>query len=253
MSEAGSPAFWPRWRQAVGVIFGTVAVFLLMLSVWWFVDHSVRQGVSGLTTDLSLVNRLYLSGATVTNIAIFSHMVLGGVLTLLVPLQIYGPLRRKWPALHRVTGRVLVLCGVGAGLGGLLYIALHGTIGGPVMDIGFALYGGLIVLTAVMAAWHAMSGRIHAHRAWALRFFVLALGSWIYRVHYGLWHALTGGIGTEPDFSGPFDVVQVFAFFLPYLAAVEVFLRVRPHAPQTAPSPSAQVSVGGSLSATRRR
>jgi hypothetical protein len=54
---------------------------------------------------------------------------------------------------------------------------------------------------------------------------VLALSSWLYRVHYGLWFLVTGGLGSEPDFSGLFDRVQVFAFYLPYLLALEIWLR----------------------------
>ena len=56
---------------------------------------------------------------------------------------------------------------------------------------------------------------------------ILALASWLYRVHYGLWEVLIDGAGSRPDFSGPFDVIQVFAFYLPYLAVHHLWWRAR--------------------------
>ncbi|MEO0910923.1 MAG: DUF2306 domain-containing protein, partial [Pseudomonadota bacterium] len=66
------------------------------------------------------------------------------------------------------------------------------------------------------------------HREWALRLVVLALGSWLYRVHYGIWYLLTDGMYSEPDFSGAFDIIQTFAFYLPYLLLLEIWMRSRP-------------------------
>jgi hypothetical protein len=74
---------------------------------------------------------------------------------------------------------------------------------------------------------HGRAGRMAAHRDWALRLFVLAIGSFLYRLHYGLWYLATDGVWTAEDFSGAFDRVQIFAFYLPYLALVELWLRHR--------------------------
>ena len=57
------------------------------------------------------------------------------------------------------------------------------------------------------------------------RLAVLALGSWIYRLHYGLWFMVMGGIGVQSDFSGAFDLVNIWAFYLPYLIALEFWFR----------------------------
>jgi hypothetical protein len=56
---------------------------------------------------------------------------------------------------------------------------------------------------------------------------VLALGSWLYRMDYGFWLLLTGGLGHTDDFRGPVDRVMAFAFYLPNLLVVELYLRVR--------------------------
>jgi hypothetical protein len=68
---------------------------------------------------------------------------------------------------------------------------------------------------------------MEAHRAWALRLFALAIGSWLYRMDYGFWMMLADGAGHRGDFRGPFDRVMSFFFYLPNLLVVEIFLRAR--------------------------
>ena len=64
------------------------------------------------------------------------------------------------------------------------------------------------------------------------RLFVLVLGSWLYRVHYGLWYLATDGLASTPEFTGTFDRVQNVAFYLPYLVLLEIWLRTRPVPPE---------------------
>lgn len=96
------------------------------------------------------------------------------------------------------------------------------------MDLGFGLYGGLMLLAAVQTVRHARARAFGQHQVWALRLAVLAMASWAYRVHYGLWFALTGGIASTPEFTGLFDQIQVFASFLPYLLLLELWRMRRP-------------------------
>jgi hypothetical protein len=91
-----------------------------------------------------------------------------------------------------------------AGLGGQVLIVAKGTVGGAVKSGGFALYGGLMVICATQTYRHARARPIETHRAWALRLFALAIGSWLYRVDYGtteLWgvsgRALSQFVSTE--------------------------------------------------------
>lgn len=164
-------------------------------------------------------------GSPLTNIAIGAHFIAGGVLLLLGPIQLIGSVRRAVPGLHRWLGRIYVASAAMAGLGGLAFIAGQGTIGGPVMDLGFGLYGALMVLCAAMAFVHARSGRYERHRAWAIRLFALTIGSWLYRMEYGLWSLLFGDVGREPGFGGWFDAIMVFFFYVPNLVIAELFIR----------------------------
>ncbi|GFE52248.1 DUF2306 domain-containing protein [Roseobacter cerasinus] len=200
---------------------------LLILLALPFVHWSLTSGVGPLTGADLADNRFYTPQLTLANLAIFSHMALGAGLMLFIPLQVWPGLRQRWPGYHRWMGRVLCLAGVIVGLGGLTYIAMRGTIGGVWMNAGFALYGALVVICAGQALRHARYKAFAIHRQWALRLLVLSFGSWLYRVHYGLWYLATGGVASTPDFDGAFDLVQNFAFYLPYLLALELELWMR--------------------------
>ncbi|WP_299673342.1 DUF2306 domain-containing protein [uncultured Roseobacter sp.] len=173
-------------------------------------------------------NRLYTPGNLLANLAIFSHMALGALLMIFVPLQFWPGLRRRFVSYHRAAGRLLCLGAVVTGVAGLLYIAARGTIGGFWMDLGFGLYGMLVVLSGGQVIRCARARDFDRHRRWALRLLVLTFGSWLYRVHYGVWYLLTGGLASTPAFDGIFDLVQNVAFYLPYLLLLEWWMRRGP-------------------------
>ncbi len=158
-------------------------------------------------------------------LAIAAHFAAGATILLLGPLQLITEIRNRWPWIHRWIGRAYVVTAAVAGLGGLGFIASKGTIGGAAMNIGFGLYGVLIVLAAVKTYLHARSRRWDKHRAWAIRLFALAIGSWLYRLDYGFWLTVAAPIGHTQDYRGPFDIVMSFFFYLPNLAVAELFIR----------------------------
>ena len=206
-------------------------VLLVTLSVLTlgFVAHALVTGSLALGGDATVLGRLYSFDSRLSNSAIALHMVAGGVITGLAPIQVIAPIRRRWPRVHRMSGYVLATLAVMTALGGFAFILHRGTIGGPLMTTGFSLYGALMLIAAVQTVRYARARQFDIHRRWALRLFVLAIGSWLYRVHYGVWYALTGGTASTLDFTGLFDQVQVFAFYLPYLLLLELYLRMRPH------------------------
>ena len=162
---------------------------------------------------------------------IAAHFAAGGIILLLGPIQLIARIRKGAPAFHRWAGRVYVIASFIAGLGGLAFIAANGTIGGAAMNIGFGGYGALMVVASVQTWRHArarrLPGRLARHRAWAIRLFALAIGSWLYRMDYGFWILFTGGVGHTPDYRGWFDLVMDSAFYLPNLAVAEAFIRAR--------------------------
>src|SRR3546814_11556108 len=105
--------------------------------------------------------------------------------TLFPYTTLFRSIRRAAPRLHRWLGRLYVGAAAIAGVGGLGFILVKGTIGGTVMDIGFAIYGALMILCAERAFTHARQRRFDAHRAWAIRLFALTVRSEERRVGKG--------------------------------------------------------------------
>lgn len=170
---------------------------------------------------------LYEPRAPAATSALGLHFLAGGIILILGCIQLISRVRARWPALHRWLGRIYLSAALLAGVGGLTFIIAVGTIGGRIMDLGFGLYGALVVLAAVQTYRYARARSLDLHRAWALRLFALAIGSWLYRMDYGFWLLLGAGRGHTHDFHGPFDHVMAFFFYLPNLAIAEAFIRAR--------------------------
>ena len=213
-------------RTKAGIEWGTAALVLGLLGFLVmsldFVAHAAALGWQGLTRDLSGESRLYWPEQPIATSAIFLHMISGAVATVLAPLQVIGALRMRWPSLHRWGGRVLVGAALLTGVAGLVYILARGTIGGWDMSLSFGIYGALMILCATQSYRFARLRVFSRHRRWALRLFVLAIGSWLYRLHYGLWFMATGGAHVLDDFSGGFDLANIWAFYVPYLLLLEL-------------------------------
>ena len=181
---------------------------------------------------------LYLPDEKPATIGIGVHFAAGGVILILGCIQLLGSVRRRFPQLHRWIGRLYIGASILAATGGLLFIAINGTIGGTVMNVGFSLYGILMLAAALETLRHARARRLDEHRAWALRLYALAIGSWLYRMDYGFWFVFADGIGHTSDFRGPFDRFMAFFFFVPNLLVVEAYLR----APNILRSPLARTA-----------
>lgn len=166
---------------------------------------------------------LYVKGS-VANPGIGIHFAAGGMILILGSVQLIDRLRVNYLTLHRWIGRVYIICCVIAALGGLIFIGVNGTIGGRFMNIGFSLYGMLMLISALQTYRYAVRGNLDKHRAWALRLYALAIGSWLYRIEYGFWFMLANGAGHNDSFNGLFDKIMPFFFYLPNLLVAQIFI-----------------------------
>ena len=215
----------------------TLLLLVLALNTGWFVVYSGDLGLRGLLSrNPAEVSRVFQNDDILANVGIALHMIAGAVLTFGAPLQALPIVRRRWPGLHRRFGYGLFVLAVATGLGGLVYITVKGTIGGWWMSLWFAIYGAAMIWTAVNTVYFALAKDLRRHFAWAVRLVVLAVGSWIYRMHYAIWFAATGGVASSEEFTGLFDQVQVVAFFVPYLLIAEIVLRWRAGRPRPTPA-----------------
>jgi uncharacterized membrane protein len=229
MNHVPASLSWPfrvlRWSgvSLVAASWGSAAVFGIYILAFYLGAIPAQHAERWNTT----LPGLYEKGKPAAFLAMSAHLATGGIILLLGPVQLINSWRRRWPALHRWLGRLYVVTAGVAGIGGLGFIVSKGTIGGTPMNIGFGLYGALMVWAAVETYWQARRGQFVAHRAWAIRLFALAIGSWLYRMDYGFWLIIGHGLGHTRNFHGPFDLVMSFAFYLPNLLLVELFLRAR--------------------------
>lgn len=222
---AGPPQRGAVLRAARLTLAGAFWISAVLFGAYIFARYAGAVGDGLLEAWNRDLPRLYEPGRSVASAGIGLHFVAGAILLLLGPLQFVAAIRTRAPAAHRWIGRIYATAALVTGLGGLIFIALKGTIGGLPMDIGFGLYGVLVVLAAIMAPLHAWRRQFVAHRAWAIRLFALVIGSWLFRMDYGFWRLLANGAGHTPTFDGPFDVVMAYFFYMPNLLVAEFVIR----------------------------
>jgi hypothetical protein len=116
------------------------------------------------------------------------HFVGGTIILLTAVPQLFMGFKlpkasARWRLWHRATGHVFFIGCVFASLGGLLYIAMFGTVGGVSMDVSFVLYG-VALLSSMIVTWYGIRIRrdMQFHKEWAIRTFALAVGSALYRL-----------------------------------------------------------------------
>ncbi|RRA99898.1 DUF2306 domain-containing protein [Larkinella rosea] len=214
-----------RWTSVllVATVWASAALFGLYILA--FYAAALYEG--NMERWNNVLPRLYERSTTAATTGIGLHFAMGGIILVLGSIQLIDAVRTRFPVLHRWIGRLYVLSCLLAAVGGLVFIALKGTIGGLVMNIGFGLYGVLMFLSAVQTYRYAVRRDTDRHRIWALRLYALAIGSWLYRMDYGFWLLLADGAGHTRSFSGPFDQVMAFFFYIPNLLVAELFSRAR--------------------------
>src|SRR5215210_143448 len=201
-----------RWAGIVLVATVWISALLFGLYILAFYAAALYEG--NLVRWNKVLPGLYTQGSTTSITGIGLHFAAGGIILVLGSVQLISFVRTRYPSIHRWVGRLYVLSSLLAAIGGLLFIIVKGTIGGLVMNIGFSLYGLLMLISAIETYRHAVAGRIEKHRAWALRLYALAIGSWLYRMDYGFWLLLSDGLGHSDNFTGTFD--RVMSFFSIY-------------------------------------
>lgn len=207
-------------RLLVATVWISTILFGLFILSFYFV--ALLQGNTAQWNEV--LPGLYDMKTESATVGIGIHFAAGGIILILGCIQLIDSIRVKYIALHRWLGRIYIVASLLTAIGGLLFIFVKGTIGGLIMDIGFVGYGVGMLIAAIETYRHARRKRFDQHRAWAIRLFALAIGSWLYRMDYGFWFLFTDGIGHTSDFHGPFDYFMDFFFYLPNLLVAEVFI-----------------------------
>ncbi|MCX6591012.1 MAG: DUF2306 domain-containing protein [Acidobacteria bacterium] len=213
-------------RTAAG-FWAVVAVTGQLIFAFYVALFYGRGAASG---DLAAWNKTmphgYVAGDGLGNFAVGLHLALAVSIILAGALQLVPPLRERYPAVHRWTGRAYMGVAMLISLDGLFMVWTRGTVGGLTQHLGISLNAVLIMVCAVMALYYARARRFAEHRRWALRLFLVSSGVWFFRVGLMLWLAIhRAPVGFDPKtFEGPFLTFLGFAQYLLPPAVLELYL-----------------------------
>jgi hypothetical protein len=144
-------------------------------------------------------------------------------------VQLVPQVRNRFPVFHRWNGRIYMLTAVTLSVAGLYMTWIRGSVGDLSVHLASTLGAVLIWLCGGMALRYALARDFRTHRRWALRFFLVASGSWFFRIGFFLSFLIfKGPFGFDPvTFRGPFLTFMSFAQYLIPLAVLEIYLRAQ--------------------------
>jgi Predicted membrane protein (DUF2306) len=127
--------------------------------------------------DMRDANVKYNSQPVVTLL----HVAPGGIFLLAAPLQLSTWLRRRYAALHRSLGYLLLLFAIPFAFTGL-YLAVRDPFFGTIAAVAAVIAGVLFIHAGVRAFIAIKAGDRRRHREWMLRFLALAYAIAVIRV-----------------------------------------------------------------------
>lgn len=216
--------------RTAAALWCSVAVAGQLLFALYVLVFYGRGAASG---DLESWNQVlavgYRPGAPFHNTVLAAHLLFAEAVLLSGAVQLVPSVRRRWPRVHRWSGRFFVLGAMVAAASGLTMVLTTGAVGDFSQHLAVGLNAVLVFAFASLAWGHAMARRFDSHRRWALRLFLAANGVWSFRLGLTLWLAVNRGpVGFDPKtFSGPFLTFLSFAQFLVPLLVLQLYLRAQ--------------------------
>jgi hypothetical protein len=166
----------------------------------------------------------YKEGDDAGNIVFAVHVLLASVVTLAGLMQMVPVVRRRWPPVHRWTGRVFLSIGGFMALSGVWLAVVRGTYLSTISNVAILINAVLILAFGALAWRAAIRRRLDRHRLWAMRTFMVVSGVWFLRVGLMGWVVLNRGpVGMNETMSGPADIVLTFGSYLIPLSLLELW------------------------------
>ena len=178
----------------------------------WLVPVSLL--LLGLVPAIAGVFRLVdLSGDTAVTAAnarfvlapvpVVEHVVAALIYSIVGAFQFSAAIRRRWPSVHRVAGRVLFVAGSIVALSGLwmtLFYA-HPELDSPALFVARLAVGTAMLTFLALGLWAAIRRRIASHRAFMVRAYALAMGAGT-QVFTTMPYVVVAGPPDAPAFAG---------------------------------------------------
>jgi uncharacterized membrane protein len=134
----------------------------------------------------------------------------------------FAPGVRRWPGFHRLAGRLVVLCGLTAGLSGLwmTQFSLFSLPSQSTLLYGFRmLFGSAMVLSLALGLVAILRRNVARHRAWMIRGYAIGQGAGTQALTALLWVLI---FGTERE---PYKDLLMGASWVINLAVAEWLIR----------------------------
>ncbi|WP_299175986.1 DUF2306 domain-containing protein [uncultured Brevundimonas sp.] len=225
-SSSAAPAVAAAALNWAGRLWFAVAVFGQAAFIGFILAYyGVRTATGNFAgwNDKPLIDG-YVEGDPMGNVVFAAHVLLASVVTLGGLMQLIPVLRRRWPGLHRWTGRVFIVIALFMALSGMWLSLVRGTSLSPVSDAALLINAVLILIFAGLAWREALKRRFDQHRRWAMRTFMVVSGVWFLRVGLMGWVVVNRGpVGMNDTLSGPADIVLTFGSYLIPLAVLELY------------------------------
>ncbi len=224
------PSFMTSKEFAVNMFLVAVAILSIpfvyhafMSGLDYVVDGAGEHGAFNRADDSRFPIALYL-------LAI--HMMMGASMNILSPFQVYLGRTQKSKILHRWIGfSTIAIAFFGATAGTLYFSMAPDTNAGDrehflIFQAG-TIYGVVMFYVTYKVVQTLMTRNYSAHKEWAIRLFMLAIGSWLFRVNIGV-YATGNLVGLQHILPpGGFGVLNAFGFYMMPLAIYEGYLRLR--------------------------
>jgi hypothetical protein len=196
-------------------------------------------------TKNTFLQKGYIAGDRVGNLAFASHALLAAVIAFGGAIQLIPQIRTRAIAVHRWNGRLFALTALGLSVSGLYTLWMHGKT-----PSAFDLHpyvislNAVLIITFIALAWRsARRHEISTHRRWALRAYLVANAQWFTRVGFMAWFIVGRKLlGIGEGFDGTFFAFWDFGCYLVPLAVLELYLRAKQSG-----SPTSRFAMAGGL------
>nr|WP_295108672.1 DUF2306 domain-containing protein [uncultured Caulobacter sp.] len=221
-----SVSFSQKTLSGAGALWFTVAAIGQMAFIGFILAfYGVRTATGNFAgwNDKPLIDG-YIKGDDAGNVVFAAHVLLASVVTLCGLMQLIPALRRKWPRLHRWSGRTFMVIAIFMALSGVWLTVVRGTYLSVISAVAILINAALILAFVGLAWRHAVKRRFEQHRRWAMRTFMVVSGVWFLRVGLMGWVLINRGpVGMTKTMSGPADIVMTFGSYLIPLAILELY------------------------------
>lgn len=222
---SSSPAPAPALRRAATTWFvvASLGQWAFVLFILGFYGRHVLSGdLGGLNAKPHITG--YVPGDALGNLQWLGHVFLGGAATFAGIVQLLPAVRRRWPAIHRWTGRVFLIAALVTTFSGFYLTWIRGSQLNLASAVSTSLNGLLILVFCVLAWRSARLRDIPRHRQHALRAYLLVNGVWFLRIGIVPAGAVMNALGHRLDYDSAMFLGISYLSWIAPLACLELYL-----------------------------